>query len=337
MPHRDVRPRVAVGRNTVCDRSWIEAHRVRPVLVVGGLLAALLFLLSSLLVANAAVAAVCDKYAATNGSDGARGTSSSPYRTAQKLVDSLSPGQTGCLRGGTYNEGTNLTIKKDRITLSAAPNQRVRIKSRVYVRQGADGVTVRDLSLEGTPGKVNVLIRGNYSRWIGNEITNYNSDKVCVLVGSRYVVATGTDILRNSIYGCGSHGIYASNGKGTEIIGNRIYDNVGRGVQLYPNAQGTLIRGNKIDGNGWGVVFSGYGGSASSNNLVEDNTITNSRRGWNIYGVWGSASQVGKGNVARYNCVWASSRNSWFNKNGGIKSPQEGFRAYSNRVSSQCT
>jgi hypothetical protein len=44
----------------------------------------------------------CDRYAATTGSDSAPGTSTAPYRTAQKLTDSLGAGQTGCLVAGTF-------------------------------------------------------------------------------------------------------------------------------------------------------------------------------------------------------------------------------------------
>ena len=128
-----------------------------------------------------------------------------------------------------------------------------------------------------------------------------------------------------------------SAGGSTDIIGNRIYNNDLRGVQLYPDSQGALVKDNSITNNGWGLVFSGSGGYASSNNIVENNSINNSKKGYNIYGVWRSARQIGKGNVARNNCVWASSRYPWVNKNGGIKSPQIGFSAYNNRISAQCT
>ena len=55
------------------------------------------------------------------------------------------------------------------------------------------------------------------------------------------------------------HGIYVTNAKDTVIRDNWIYDNVDRGIQLYPDAQHTRITGNVIDGNGEGVVFSGDG------------------------------------------------------------------------------
>jgi hypothetical protein len=42
----------------------------------------------------------CTKVASPNGSDSASGRKSAPFETAQKLIDSLQPGETGCLRAG---------------------------------------------------------------------------------------------------------------------------------------------------------------------------------------------------------------------------------------------
>src|SRR5438067_1734248 len=53
-------------------------------------------------VAPASAQAACTRFASTSGSDSSSGSVKRPYRTAQKLVDSLSGGQAGCLRAGTY-------------------------------------------------------------------------------------------------------------------------------------------------------------------------------------------------------------------------------------------
>ena len=63
--------------------------------------AAMAFLWSS---DGASAATTCDRVASPSGSDGGAGTLQSPYRSAQKLVDSLAAGQTGCLRAGTYTQ-----------------------------------------------------------------------------------------------------------------------------------------------------------------------------------------------------------------------------------------
>ena len=56
----------------------------------------------------------CDQYAAPTGSDSSVGTLAAPFATAQHLADSLSPGQTGCLRGGTYAMTEGQIARKER-------------------------------------------------------------------------------------------------------------------------------------------------------------------------------------------------------------------------------
>ncbi len=46
----------------------------------------------------------CNLYTGKGGSDQNPGTLSQPFATVQKLVNSLAPGQTGCIRAGTYFE-----------------------------------------------------------------------------------------------------------------------------------------------------------------------------------------------------------------------------------------
>ena len=78
---------------------------------------------------------------------------------------------------------------------------------------------------------------------------------------------------------------------------NLIYDNADRGIQLYPDAQGTVITRNVIDKSAGGVIVGGapstgeYAAAhASSNSLIEYNVITNA---WGKYGVqstWGGGA-----------------------------------------------
>ena len=85
------------------------------------------------------------------------------------------------------------------------------------------------------------------------------------------------------------------------IRGNLIYDNADRGVQLYPDAKGSVVTGNMIDGNGEGMIFGG--GPSLHDNVVANNVITGSTIRWNIQSHW--QGPVGSGNVARDNCVWS--------------------------------
>jgi hypothetical protein len=104
------------------------------------------------LVADSPAATSCDKVASSSGSDAAAGTLAAPYRTAQKLVDSLQPGQTGCLRAGLYTQ--NVTISRggsagSPVTLSSYPGERATVRGRMRVQDSANNVVVESLDLDG--------------------------------------------------------------------------------------------------------------------------------------------------------------------------------------------
>ena len=111
------------------------------------LVAAAAFLLSAAILAVGAAPTsatlTCNRFAATNGSDSAAGTSSAPYRTAQKLMDSLAAGETGCLAPGTYNESLRVNHGGQPgapIQLTSAPGGQATLVGRLYVPQGSNDV-----------------------------------------------------------------------------------------------------------------------------------------------------------------------------------------------------
>ena len=117
----------------------------------------------------------------------------------------------------------------------------------------------------------------------------------------------------NRIHDCGElpatnhhHGIYIAKAVGTVVRGNWIYSNADRGVQLYPNADESIVTRNVIDGNGQGVIFGGGESSSSDNNLVARNVITHSNLRYNVQSHW--QGPTGVGNVARENCVYGGAR-----------------------------
>src|SRR5437870_5778795 len=76
----------------------------------------------------------CDRYASVSGSDADAGTLAAPFASAQKLADSLSAGQTGCLRGGTYDPSGSmvLTVRHggaagSPLTIMSYPGERARL------------------------------------------------------------------------------------------------------------------------------------------------------------------------------------------------------------------
>ena len=226
----------------------------------------------------------CTKFAAPDGSDAAAGTEHAPFRSLKALSDSLSPGETGCLRAGPYEAAeTNIANGGSEgapVTITSYPGERARVVGRVIIRDGADWVVLRGLDLDGSAAPLcaagatcnrlpSPTVNGDHALIEGNDITNQHQ-AICVLVGvAGYGRPQGTVIRGNRIHDCGvlpaknhDHGIYVSEADDTTIVDNVIFDNADRGIQLYPDAQRTTIRGNVIDSNGVGVIFSGASGEA---------------------------------------------------------------------------
>jgi hypothetical protein len=86
----------------------------------------------ALSIAVASSTTACNLVASTAGSDTNSGTLAQPFRTVQKLLNSLSAGQVGCIRGGTYfgqvtanNSGTS----GNPITVESYPGETATIDS----------------------------------------------------------------------------------------------------------------------------------------------------------------------------------------------------------------
>ena len=277
--------------------------------------------------ANAA-AADCDKVAAPGSG------------AAQKLVDSLAPGQVGCLHGGRYSEHVRINrsgTADARIVVRSFPGEQAELYGRLYVPGDASHVTFEGLKLNGASTEIcgnkpdcllpSPTVNGQDIIFQDNDVTNEHTTICFSLGASGYGTAERVIIRRNRIHDCGQlpannheHGIYVVESEDAQILDNYIYDNADRGIQLYPNADGTIIRGNVMDSNGVGVIFSGVGGSTSDNNLVENNVITNSNIRHNVESWWPDNS--GTGNVARNNCLYGG-------KQGNVGT-QDGFVATRN-------
>lgn len=284
----------------------------------------------------------CDYFASTTGSDTNPGTQDLPFRTVQRLENALGPGQVGCLRQGTFAEEQVVfdfagNSEADRITIMSYPGERATIYGMVKVVYTARYITFRDLVLDGTGGPViyeaaedeyrtqaSPMVHGDYTEWIGVDITKRNREVerrytgVCMQLGaSGYgYVAEGTRIIGSKIHNCGpmadqpggpdNHGIYVNLAVDTVIRGNHIYENGERGIQLYPNADNTLIERNLIERNGQGILFSGSDSEVSSGNIVRNNAVYSSLAGANIYSNYNQTSLVGENNQVYNNCLWNS-------------------------------
>jgi parallel beta-helix repeat protein len=257
------------------------------------------------------------------------------------MADHLAPGQTGCFRSGTFASDDEIKVVRPGITLAGYPGERATLKGALAIEQGADGVTVSDLYLDGrSSGNIGPLVFASGVTFDSDDVTNFHSE-ICFVLGSRIGGRAVDTVIENSrIHDCGrlpstnqDHGIYVAHASNAIIRNNWIYDNADRGIQLYPNSQGAQVYGNVIDGNGEGIIISGDGETASSDNLIYGNVISNSRIRWNVESLWPSGL-VGRDNVVRDNCVFASNPSSYYDRNGGVlpPGPDRGFSTSGNAV-----
>ncbi len=285
-----------------------------------------------ILTGSSSAAVRCSLVASPSGSDGAAGTVTAPLRTAQKLTDSLAPGQTGCLRAGTYYE--NLRITSPGITLRSYPGETATVVGRMYLVAGANGVTITHLDLNGENSGVlpSPSVNANNATFSYDDVTNDHT-AICFDLGSiDYGTAANTVITDSRIHDCGvlppnnhEHGIYVQDASGTVIEWNLIYANADRGVQLYPNAQYTTVAHNIINGNGTGVEFSGDDGVASNNAHVYDNVLSNATVNYDAESWYPSGNPVGSGNTLVNNCLWGGAA-------GMVETYFGGFTASENTV-----
>ncbi len=286
----------------------------------------LLFPLLVLVFATAAASAhaavvTCSRYASPFGSDVGTGTQASPYLTAQKLADALTPGQIGCLDSGTYGEpyaGANVLRVNHGgtpgapIVIRSTPGQRATLRGLVYVPAGSDNVTISNLDLDvrrATPDKtVGIQVMGNDVVLARNDITN-RATAICSSFGAPgWGRPARVTIRENVFHDCGDpadtiydHAVYLESVDGGLITDNLFLRSSAYAVHFYPDATNVTVSHNVMDGNGSGVIFAGEGDAASTGNVVSQNVVTNSRIRPGIHSWWGKA--VGTGNRASSNCV----------------------------------
>jgi parallel beta-helix repeat protein len=278
----------------------------------------------------------CSLYAAPGGSDGAPGTLTQPFASVQRLADTLTAGQTGCVRAGAYTQNVTITHAGNPsapITITSYPGERATLTGRLWIHEGADYVTISNMNLNGR--NIGNLpspdINAAHTTFTANDVTDEHT-AICFDIGSdtSYGRATETVIQGNRIHDCGElpaanhdHGIYVESSTGARILENVIYDNADRGIQLYPDAQQTTIEHNIIDSNGEGIIFSGDFGTASSENTITNNLITNSTLREDIESWYPVGNPIGQANTVQHNCVWGGVK-------GTIQTPETGFTATNN-------
>ncbi len=245
------------------------AHLVVALIVLLGIVCAL-----AIAPSPASAAVVCDRVASPSGSDGNGGTVSSPFLTVQKLIGSLSSGQTGCLRGGRYGgRGTETNFSTPGVTITSYPGEQATVDGFPYVSGAGMTLSYLTFDLDKTGDPWPALCQGSISG--GAQVTygfDIEASNVTLEHSNVFVdpsipltnrgdglgvgwsnAISGVVIRDNRIHDVGfcpveEHGVYIDQATGTQVSGNWIYSiPAGTGVQVWDHAHGTQISSNVID------------------------------------------------------------------------------------------
>jgi hypothetical protein len=207
----------------------------------------------------------------------------------------------------------------------------------MWLQETSHDIVFEDLDFVGTPGDTGasmLIIDGDRITFRNDDIRYVNG--ICVDVGAMEgqggnVGDPADDFVldRNRIHDCGTsrpmndlgasglHGVYIQNTNDAVVTNNVIYDNMNRGLQLYPLSQGTLVEFNVLDGNSSNLNMGGYqpDDRFSDDNVARNNIITNALLktyfvpGWPVGG--DISSVVGNfpenrpvTNQVTANCLW---------------------------------
>jgi hypothetical protein len=274
----------------------------------------------------------CNRYASPGGSDQkGRGTWRSPFASLARLDRALRPGQTGCLRSGTYG-GLNAWHQIDtdgrsgaRITITSYPGELATVVGEVDLE--GSYTTLSHLRIDGSntlkrqpvepscpsPVSESLVIAGHDDTL---EYTDYYQS-VPGLRGNGIGVgfwgdADNTVIRFNKIHDVGQclahdHLIYLAHGNNVQIYDNWLWnDPHGRGILLYPGPTNARVWGNVIDSTGIGFGLGNEPGENASGNAIFHNVVINSTGlpsdnlpGAAIHVDWGGTP--GQGNTFNYN------------------------------------
>lgn len=237
-------------------------------------------------------------YVSTSGRDSNPGTRSRPWRTVQRALNALRPGQRALVRRGTYTDDHVLRragTASAPITIAAYPGERVVLRAPpssgdtfpLRISSGAAYARVRGFVIEGAKGtsSTNVYFEGrtHHVELSRNEIRFSQDQGIFADADTRNLQIIGNRIHDN---GRGhvsgqhqSHGIYLE-GADHLIANNVIWDHpYGFGIQIYPENSGTIVVHNTVVGSGHSGIVVG-GDEGVRNITIRNNVLAfNSRYG----------------------------------------------------------
>jgi Right handed beta helix region len=210
-----------------------------------------------------AVADAADYYVSVSGADANPGTEILPWRTIQKAADTLSPGDTAWVRGGTYRERVTMNVSGNSedafVSFRAYPGEKpivdgarfiprkddtalFLIKDREYVLvQGFEIRRYKATRGNRTPCGIlvigecsNIEIRDNNIHHIAYNSRRGNAFGIAVYGTSATKPITGLVIDGNEVHHCklGNSESLTVNGNvtGFEVTNNRVHDNNNIGI-----------------------------------------------------------------------------------------------------------
>jgi parallel beta-helix repeat protein len=255
--------------------------------------------------------------------------------SVEAAANSLGSGGVLCLRGGTYSEsdrsigiktsGTATAPKK----IKAYPGERAAIQSSFrFSTSGVSHWVIEGIFVDASYAPVRSTKGSDGTRTNTEQAMSFHSSSditidsvelinrrpnldpklagTCLFLGDS-PKSTDITVENSSIHQCGQlprtnheHCIYAADTTNLTVSNNRIYDCADRGVQLYPDADGSTIVGNLVDSNyQYGIDLDGD----ADNNVIRNNVV-DTPNGNTIYT---GGTYAGSGNVVKDNCVWNSS------------------------------
>ena len=230
-------------------------------------------------------------YVSTTGSDSNPGSAEAPWRTVQKALDTLGPGERALVRSGTYSEDLFMSragTAQDPITVTAYPGETAVLRpaatsgdTYAIIFSEAAYVRLQGFLIEGSTGTsaANVYVTGSshHIEIAGNEI-RYGQDQ------GFYADATTSHVylLGNIVHSNGltrvegqhqNHGIYIK-GAHDLIANNIIYNHpYGFGLQLWGANHDTVVIDNTIVGSGHSSIIVGGPGAGVYNITITNNVL----------------------------------------------------------------
>jgi hypothetical protein len=235
----------------------------------------------------------CTKTLATGGS-------------LSSFVNSLEPGDVGCVHGGTYADGSIVTwtasgTSTAPITVTSYPGETAEIVGSTFYLDGSyqvmSDLTVRDVTCSSCDG---IAVSGAHNRVEHNVVRNVDRQGILLHTDASSAVITRNDV--RDIGEAGSnqdHGVYVQ-GDG-HIITNNVFANIrgGYGIHVYPSSSNVIVAENTVSSSQTrsGIVIDTTGGNITVvNNISVGNTE---------YGVLNRKCELG-GCVVDDNLAWGN-------------------------------